>query len=177
MTLQIRKDWLLATALAGAMAALPVLAADGLNVKTGTWETTMSMKTSGMAMPAESMANMNEQQRAQMAAMMKSIGTAAPRVTTTKSCVTEKDLKEGAFRGQQSKDNPCTYKPIVTTGKRQEMTFECPSQRGVSSGHMIVDAADSNNVKGEMHIKASGMSIDSTFTSKWLGPTCADADK
>jgi hypothetical protein len=173
MKLRMRKNWLLVTA----MAALPVLAADGLAVKTGTWETTMSMKTSGMTVPAEAMANMNEQQRAQMAAMMKNIGGATPRVTTTKSCVTEKDLKEGAFRAQQEKDNNCTYKPVVTTGKRQEMTFECPGKRGVSSGHMIVDATDSSNVKGEMHIKAEGVTIDSTFTSKWLGPTCADADK
>jgi hypothetical protein len=173
MKLRMRKNWLLVTA----MAALPVLAADGLAVKTGTWETTMSMKTSGMTVPAEAMANMNEQQRAQMAAMMKNMGGATPRVTTHKSCVTEKDLKEGAFRAQQEKDNNCTYKPVVTTGKRQEMTFECPGKRGVSSGHMIVDATDSSNVKGEMHIKAEGVTIDSTFTSKWLGPTCADADK
>jgi hypothetical protein len=108
---------------------------------------------------------------------MKNMGGGPPKVTTTKSCVTEKDLKEGAFRGQQDKSNPCTYKPVVTTGKRQEMTFECPGRQGLSSGHMIVDATDSNNVKGEMHIKAQGMSIDSTFTSKWLGPTCAEADK
>jgi Protein of unknown function (DUF3617) len=174
MKSRLEKNWLLILMII----ALPALAADGLNVKTGTWETTMSMKTSGMTMPAEAMANMNEQQKAQMAAMMKNMGGATPRVTTTKSCVTEKDLKEGAFRAQQEKDNPCTYKPVVTTGKRQEMTFECPSKRGgVSSGHMIVDATDSNNVKGEMHIKAESVTIDSTFTSKWLGPTCADADK
>ncbi len=173
MTLQIRKNWLLVTALT----ALPVLAADGLAVKTGTWETTMTTKASGMTMPAEAMAKMNEQQRAQMEAIMKNMGSAAPKTMTSKSCITDKDLKEGAFRAQQDKANPCTYKPVVTTGKRQEMTFECPGTRGVSSGHMIVDATDSNNVKGEMHIKASGATIDTTFTSKWLGPTCAAADK
>jgi hypothetical protein len=177
MKLRINGSWLLVTALAGAITALPVLAADGLNVKTGSWETTITTKTSGMSMPAEAMANMNEQQRAQMAAMMKNMGSAAPKTMTHKSCVTEKELKEGAFRGQQDKGNPCTYKPVVTSGKRQEMTFECPGEHGVSSGHMIVDATDSSNVKGEMHIKAQGVSIDSTFTSKWLGPTCADAAK
>jgi Protein of unknown function (DUF3617) len=177
MKLRIRKNWLMVTALAGAIAPLAVLAADGLNVKTGTWETTMSTKTSGMSMPAEAMANMNEQQRAQMAAMMKNMGGAAPKTMVQKSCVTEKDLKEGAFRARQDKDNPCTYKPVAGSGKHQEMTFECPSKRGVTTGHMIVDATDSSNVKGEMHIKAESVTIDSTFTSKWLGPTCADADK
>ena len=173
MTLQIRNNWLLLTALA----AVPALAADGLAVKTGTWETTLTTKASGMTMPAEAMAKMNEQQRAQMEAMMKSMGSAAPKTMTSKSCVTDKELKEGAFRAQQDKDNPCTYKPVVTTGKRQEVTFECPGTHGVSSGHMTVDALDSNNVKGEMHIKASGATIDTTFTSKWLSPSCADADK
>jgi hypothetical protein len=32
------------------VAAFPVLAADGLNVKTGTWETSITTKTSGMSM-------------------------------------------------------------------------------------------------------------------------------
>ena len=57
------------------------------------------------------------------------------------------------------------------------MTFECPGTKGVSSGRMVVDAIDSANVKGEMHIKAEGMTIDSTFKSKWLGPTCSAEDK
>ncbi len=170
---RINGNWLLLTAIA----ALPALAADGLNVKTGTWETTLTTKTSGMTMPAEAMANMNPQQKAQMEAMMKQMSAAGPRTITDKSCVTEKDLKEGAFRGQQEKDSSCTYKPVATSGRHQEMTFECPGKRGVSSGHMVVDATDSSNVKGEMHIKAEGVTIDSTFTSKWLGPTCADADK
>jgi hypothetical protein len=159
-----------------AIAAFPVLAADSLNVKTGTWETTMTMKTSGMAMPAEAMANMGPEQRAQMAAMMKQMGQGAPRTTTNKSCVTEKDLKEGAFRAQQE-NSKCTYKQVAGSGNRQEMTFECPSQRGVSSGHMVVNATDNAHVSGEMHLKAEGMTVDSTFTSKWLGATCAAEDK
>jgi hypothetical protein len=57
------------------------------------------------------------------------------------------------------------------------MTFECPGKQGVSGGRMVVNAADSTHVSGEMQIKAEGMTIESTFTSKWLGPTCADADK
>jgi Protein of unknown function (DUF3617) len=155
------------------IAAFPVLAADGLNVKTGTWETTVTTKSSGMTMPADAMANMGPEQRAQMAAMMKQMGQGAPRTTTDKSCVTDKDLKDGAFRSMQE-DSKCTYKPVVSSGRRQEMTFECPTGKGVSSGHMVVDAVDSSNVKGQMHLKTQGMTIESTFTSKWLGPTCAE---
>lgn len=177
MKLHIRKGWLLAAAIA----AMPLLAADSLNVKTGTWETTMTTKTSGMemAMPASAMANMTPEQKAQMAAMMSRMGAggAAPKPVTEKSCVTEKDLRDGAFRAQQQKDSKCTYKPVVSSGKHQEMTFECPGEQGVSSGRMVVDALDNSNIKGEMHLKAGGMTIDSTFTSKWLGPTCAAEDK
>jgi len=173
MKLRIEKKWLLIPMIA----ALPVLAADGLNVKTGTWETTMTTNTSGMSMPAGAMANMTPQQKAQMEAMMKQMAASGPKTITERSCVTDKDIREGAFHQRAEDDSQCTYKPVVATGKRQEMTFECPGTKGVSSGRMVVDAIDSGNVKGEMHIKAEGMTIDSTFKSKWLGPTCAAEDK
>lgn len=174
MKLRIEKNWLLIAMIT----ALPVLAADGLNVKTGTWQTTLVMKTSGMAMPESAMANMNAQQRAQMEAMMKQMSNAAPKTIIEKSCITEKDLKEGAFRTQQmQKDSKCTYKPGVSNRTHQEVVFECPGERGISSGRLVVDAVNSSNIKGEMHVKAASATIDTTFTSKWLGPTCAAEDK
>ena len=171
MKMRTTKDWLLVAA----VAALPVLAADGLNVKTGTWETTMTTNTAGMAMPAGAMADMTPQQKAQMEALMKQLAASGPKTITERSCITDKDISEGAFH--QPADGKCTYKPVVATGKRQEMTFECPGDKGVTSGRMVVDAIDSANVKGVMQIRAEGMTIDSTFKSRWLGPTCAKEDK
>ena len=173
MKLPIRRNWLLATAIA----AMPVLAADSLGVKTGTWETTVNSKTSGMAMPAEAMAGMNPQQRAQMEAMMSKMA-GAPHSTTSKSCITQKDIDEGAFRSQQmQEDSKCTYKSVASSGKHQEWTFDCPDEHGASSGRMVVDATDSTHVTGTISIKAEGATIDSTFTSKWLGASCDGADK
>lgn len=174
MKLRIEKNWLLIAMIT----ALPVLAADGLNVKTGAWQTTLVMKTSGMAMPESAMANMNAQQRAQMEAMMKQMSNAAPKTITEKSCITEKDLKEGAFRAQQrQKDSKCTYKTLANTSRHQEVVFECPGERGVSGGRMVVDAVDSSNIKGDMHVKTATGTVDTTFTGKWVGPTCTAEDK
>jgi hypothetical protein len=175
MNLRTKTNWLLVTALA----SLPVLAAGGLGVKTGTWETTVTTKTSGMMMPADVLAKMNAEQRAQMEAMMSKRAAAGPHSITSKSCVTQKDIDAGAFRAQQAEaDSKCTYKPGAgNSSKHQEWTFECPGQKGVSGGSMVVDAVDSTHVNGVMHVKANAGTVDSTFTSKWLGASCADADK
>jgi hypothetical protein len=42
---------------------------------------------------------------------------------------------------------------------------------------MVAEVIDSSNVKGEMLIYVDGLTMQTTFKSKWLGPTCADGDK
>ncbi len=172
MRLPTRKDWLLL----GAVTALPVLA-DGLAVKTGAWETTVRTRTSGLIVPEEALASMTAQQRTQMEAL---VGTSAagPPPSTSKSCMTQKDIDDGAFRAQQlQKESQCNFKPVASGAKHQEWTFECPSQPGGASGRMVVDATDSTHVTGEVNIKAEGVSITTTFTSRWLGDSCAEVDK
>jgi hypothetical protein len=160
------------------LAALPVLAADALAVKPGLWETTVITAASGM--PTDALANIPPAQRAQIEAMMQQRGTAGPRTHKSKSCVTEKDLREGAFRQDRGEAaQRCKYTPVVSTGRRQEFALQCAGPGGApgGTGRFVVEAPDNAHVRGEFQMRSSGMNIDAKFTSQWLASSCAGADK
>jgi hypothetical protein len=157
--------------------ALPVLAADSLQVKTGLWETTTTMQMSGLSIPADQLAKMPPAQRAQMEQMMRSMGAAAPRTSKNKSCVTEKDLKEGAFRDAIKNDQQCKYTTVSATARHQEYTFQCTEQGHAANGRMVLDATDGAHVQGTTDVKSDAANINIKFSSQWLGASCAGADK
>jgi hypothetical protein len=158
--------------------ALPVLAADGLAVKTGLWENTVVVNNTGMAIPADALAKMPPERRAQMEQRLKQMGAAGPRTITDKSCLTEKDLRDGAFRPDTGQDaRNCKYTPVSATAKRQEWTFQCASNGNAATGHVVIDAVDSTHVRGEMDIKSARFTMNMKFNARWLGSSCAGADK
>lgn len=173
MKLRINKSWLLL-----AIAALPALAADTLAVKTGTWETTVNIKSAGMSMAADLLAKMTAEQRAQMEAFISRMPAAVPKSMTSKNCITQKDIEDGAFKAQQmQKDSKCSYKPGASnTRSHQEWIIDCPGEKTINGGTMVVDAVDPTHVNGVMHIRTPAATIESTFTSKWLGASCTDTN-
>jgi Protein of unknown function (DUF3617) len=166
--------WVLLTAV------LPALAADTLNVKTGLWETTTVTTMSGVAMPtlpAAALEKMPPAQRAQMEQMMKQFGGKGPTSRTSKECVTEKDLKEGAFRAaRENQDKDCKYTILTATSKRQEMTFKC-SDDSAATGKFVIEAGSSSSVHGVMDMKSTRMSMNVKIDARWLSSSCAGADK
>jgi hypothetical protein len=157
-----------------AAVALPLLAAEKLSAKTGLWEstTTMNMGAGMPAMPAippEMLANLPPAQRAQVEQAMQLM---SGKPTTVKSCVTEKDLEQGAFRQQAQQDMQCTFAEVISTPKRQETTFQCTTPTGPADGKLTVEVIDATHAKGTMQVKAMQMSIESKFESKWLGADC-----
>jgi hypothetical protein len=158
-----------------AAVALPLLAAEKLAAKTGLWETTTTMNTGGMAKPAmpalppEMLANLSPAQRAQMEQAMK---TASNQPLTSRSCVKEKDLAEGAFRQQSPQDMKCTFTVVSSTPKRQETSLQCTTAAGPADGKMVVEVVDAGHVKGTLQVKAQQMSMDMQIDSKWLGADC-----
>jgi NACalpha-BTF3-like transcription factor len=158
-------------------ASLPVLAADSLKVKTGLWETTTTMQMSGVSMPADALAKMPPAQRTQMEQMMKQMGVGAPRVSTDRSCVTEKDLQEGAFRNAGEDMKQCKYTTVSATARHHEYTFQCAQDGHTASGRMVIDAADSTHVQGSADIKSAAANMSMKFSAQWLGASCAGADK
>jgi hypothetical protein len=157
--------------------ALPVLAADSLQVKTGLWENTATIQMSGVSMPADMMAKMPPAQRAQMEQMMRNMGAGAPSTHKEKSCITEKDLKEGAFREAAKGNQQCKYTTVSATARHQEYTFQCNEQGHVANGRMVIDATDSAHVQGTADVKSDAANVSIKFSAQWLGASCAGADK
>jgi hypothetical protein len=154
-------------------AALPVLAADTLDVKPGLWETTTVTNSTGMPqLPQGMLDQLPPAQKAQMEEAMKQMGVGGPSTRKDTSCVTAEDLKKGTFAAAQEHQPPgCKFEQISSTSKRQEMAMNCTGEVQ-ATGKMVVDAVDSGNVRGQMDIKSSVVTMNIKFTSRWLSAAC-----
>jgi hypothetical protein len=148
-----------------------------LNVKTGLWESTTSSTTSGqMPIPAEFLQKLSPEQRAKVQARMNANSNSSPRTSThtSKVCETKEKLAEQPFSGQQE----CKETVVSSTGNRMEMRVSCKFGDVKSSGTMKVDTISPEAVKGSGQMTSDGgghaMTINSEFSSKWLGPSCGD---
>jgi hypothetical protein len=67
---------------------------------------------------------------------------------------------------------------VKSSASHMEMTFHCDSKDGTTDGKTSVDVLGMDNVKGTTHMTiVSGgntKTMDSTFTSKYLGADCGD---
>ena len=156
------------------LACAAVWAADTipLAVKTGQWESTSTSETSGTPpIPPEVLAQMPADQRAKMEERMKTMG--APRTTTTKNCVTKEQIDKAFDMGQQKS---CTRTVVSSSATKQEVRIDCTTGQMKSTGIFRVEVINSETVKGSMQMTMNSagrpMNMNSTFTSKWLGPTC-----
>ena len=148
-----------------------------LDVKLGQWESTMTMEMTGqLPIPQEMLDRLPPEQRAKMEERLKSSGAKGPRTTTHKSCLKKEDLDKAMSFGNDQKS--CTRTIITSTRSKQEIHLECAIGAGKQSGTIRVEAVNSENVKGttEMTASAGGrtMNTNSTFTAKWVGPTCTE---
>ena len=147
-----------------------------LNVKTGLWETTSSITTSGeLPIPAEFLSKLTPEQRARIDARMKANAAEKTKTHTSRSCLTPEKLQESPFSDEQ-KD--CTRSLLASPSSKAEIRFECRMHGRKMDGTINLEALNSETVKGSGHTKASGaghtMNTSTTFTSKWLGPNCGN---
>src|SRR3954470_7011546 len=96
------------------------------NIKTGLWEITTTHTMTGMpampAIPAEALARMTPEQRAQIEEHMKSM-SGAPTTTTRKDCLTQEKLdKDMAFDEHRQE---CTRTIISSSTTMTEMKIHC----------------------------------------------------
>ncbi|MFY9646341.1 MAG: DUF3617 domain-containing protein [Terriglobales bacterium] len=149
-----------------------------LNVKEGLWEQTVTHSMSGMPSGAanispDMLAKLPPDQRAKVEAMM----SGRPTTDVHKQCVTKEKLQKNAAFGDNRGD--CTRTVISSNGRHLEAKFHCQEKDAKSDGNIVIDALGSDNVKGSVHIvttseQAHNMTMDFTFTSKYLGPSCGD---
>jgi hypothetical protein len=162
------------------LACTSVWAADDLkplDVKLGLWETTNTFQSSGMPpmnIPPDALARMTPDQRAKVESMMKNQGS--PRTTTTKSCMTPEKMKRSEMFYEQKQ---CTKTVVTSSSSRMEMRMHCTMEGGAKAdGTVRVERINSESSKGSVQIVSTSgdhtMNMNSTFTSKWLGPDCGD---
>ena len=149
-----------------------------LDVKLGLWETTSTFQSSGMPpvnIPPDALARMTPDQRAKVEAMMK--GQGSSRTTTTKSCMTREKMKRSEMFYDEQKQ--CTKTVVSSSSSKLEMRLQCTMEGGgKADGTVRVERMNSESTKGSVQmVSTSGdhtMNMNSTFTSKWLGPDCGD---
>lgn len=152
------------------------------NIKEGLWETTLSHSMSGMpGIPPETLAKMTPEQRAQVEAMMKGKGmSSSGNNIVVKSCVTKEKMTKGmAFA--ENREN-CTHNLANSSSSHFELKLHCDDTKNGNKTTVdtttTVDVLGSDTVRGSTHGVTSSngrsMNMDSTFTSKYLGPNCGD---
>ena len=151
-----------------------------LDVKTGLWETTLSNQMSGApALPPDLLSRMTPEQRAKLEQAMKARAAQGAHTSTSRRCLTKDKLNEPLDLAKQPEG--CTHKVITSSSSKQEIQFECAIGGGKQTGLLRVEAIDSSDIKGTMHINmAAGDRASSTtteFTSKWLGAACTEKDE
>jgi uncharacterized protein DUF3617 len=151
-----------------------------MNVKPGLWETTMSTQMSGLPpIPPEALARLTPEQRKQMESVLSQRagrGTA----TTTKACVAKEDMNKPLGLNDTVKQN-CKSTIVRSSGTEQEIRLECNQGAMQGTATVHIEAVDSENIKGTMQMNANGgnnkMSMQSSFTSKWIGSDCGNLKK
>jgi len=164
-------NFLIAALLLGAAA----YAAGGFNVKIGLWEVTYTVKTEGSMIPKSVLEQMPADRRAKVEAAMKQRASGPPRMHTIKSCVTEKDLQNGAFDADP--DGDCKKTILAQTAMHQEVKFVCTEDGETRTGHMVIDAKSNDTMQGSVEIETADGKVDTQLSGKWLGANCAGADK
>jgi hypothetical protein len=147
-----------------------------LNVKEGLWEMTVTHSMTGMPavpnLPPDALAKLPPEQRARVEALMK--GGASTDVH--KECITKEKLeKHSAFSNNRG---DCTRTVVNSTSHKLELKLHCEEKQATTDGTLVVEALGSDGVKGTMHSVTNtdghAMTMDFTFSSKYLGPACGD---
>ena len=165
------------------IAALPAIAwsmlasgsalAAPLDVKLGSWETTMATAMSGTMMPEAQLETLPPAQRERFLAAMKKRQEEGPKARTTRTCLTNEHL-ERAFT-QRDDDKHCKYTMVVATARRQEGTIECTGENARKI-EVIVEALSREKVKGHMNLVSAQGNVTMDFTSRWVAAACGKGD-
>ena len=165
-----------------AFSAVTLFAADQpvrLNVKTGLWESSTTVTSSGqMPIPPEMLSRMSPEQRARMEERMKANSGEHSTTYVDKHCLTPKELDEGFHLGGTPEGAKCTETVLSSSPTKARVKMSCTMQGIRGTGIMAVEALSPESVKGsgDIHVEDSDHTMKShtSFTSKWLSPACGE---
>jgi len=170
-----------------AVAFVPSFAqAAGLNVKTGLWEMTSTGEATGAPpIPAEYLARMTPEQRAQVQQRMAAGMARANQPRVNRQCVTKEELQRGinvqdeANKGNQSTN--CQKMLTTLTDTVMDMKQTCSGGGNTTTMTMHCVANNPQSVTGHVEVTMVGqgntMSIKRDMSGKWIGPDCTAAKK
>jgi len=171
-------------AAAGVLAISALAYAQTFNVKPGLWETTSQGSMGGMPqMPQVDTSKMTPEQAAMVAAAMgragRSGGAGGPRATTVQKCWTKEEIEKNQFTGKELEEG-CTEHVVSRTATSVEIKFECTNPDHPATGAIKVTSTDPEHVSGTTAMsitggRGAGMTMNSTFTSKWISADCGSA--
>ena len=146
-------------------------AAEHLNIKTGLWEITSVMQTSGVPpLPKELLEKMTPAQRAKMRADAQS----KPSRDVSRECVTQKDIAKPFSTADA--DN-CKESIVTTTRTTQEVHIVC-DREPKGSGTMRITTPNSESMTGSMELKlgsgADAFTVKGDLRGRWLGSDCGE---
>lgn len=153
-------------------------AADGLDVRLGLWEMSITTAQRGTPqLPDSSLKNMTPEQRAKLQAALQKNAAAGPRTFTTRTCVRAEDLKNGSLKvgGDEDEESQCRYQVTAQSKTLQEATANCASDPPRTS-KMRVAATDREHMSGTIDTVAGTGQASVKFSAKWLNTSCAGAD-
>ena len=166
--------------LAIGLVLLPVAAsAEALDVKTGLWESTMTVETRGA--PPVDVSQLPPERRARLEAALKRQAAQGPHKHTSVSrhCLTREELSRQPFKEMGSeieKDGEsCKTTVVSATGKHWQGRIACVGKTAVTS-ELSIDALSREKVKGEGTSRAGdaarAMSSRFTISARWVAADC-----
>lgn len=148
-----------------------------LNIKPGLWESTRTIKRTGeMPIPAELLNRLTPEQRARMEERMKANSGGHTSTVTEKHCITREDLERDRLKIAEAKE--CTTTVVNSTSTNLKGKMVCETAGMHSTGTLELVAVDPEHVNGSYHSTMDGndhtMTLEGTWTSKWLGSSCGE---
>ncbi|MGA9964087.1 MAG: DUF3617 domain-containing protein [Terriglobales bacterium] len=148
-----------------------------MDVKVGLWEVTETTASSGqMPVPASLLEKLTPEQRARIEERMNARSGQPKKPITYKTCVTQEQIDKGYSFAEDPK--MCTSTVVSSTTSKEEVRLECMENGMKLNGKAQLEAIDSEHVKAQTQFVGSGgdrmMNSTSTFSAKWLGPSCGD---
>jgi len=161
---------LAATALALVLGSSWCIAADSFNAKPGAWEMNVITVTNGNPIPADVLAQLTPEKRAELDASMKA-REGKPESHTFQTCVTQKDLDQNSMIKSEG-DSKCTRKIVSKSSTKIVIEQACPAPRA-STGKASIEAKTPETLVAVIDtVQGSSGKIHVDMKGRWIAASC-----
>jgi hypothetical protein len=145
--------------------------ADSFNAKTGAWEITAITLTKDMLIPAEALANMPPEKRAEIEKMMQA-RAGKPSTHVRKSCVTQQKLDQDRMITSDDEEQ-CKKKIISKSANKLVIERTCPEPHAYTA-KWVIEAKTPESLAASMDVvQSGGGKVHVDIKGRWLGASCA----